>query len=145
MWKSVAYRSYSTHQHTNTHKVFHKLFKNKINIDPSVLSPYELRTQMALYMINNPNKYHKNHPELLDELQLHQKFQYKKLLDFKTKIENDIKLQGSSDSILLNSLFLHEIDYRLDELLQTHRKKIRKVDSIKHHSPDFWSFKLPEE
>lgn len=143
MFKSLV-RAYSTQTHTQTHKVFHKLFKNKINIEPSKLSPHALRTQMALYLINNPNMNHRNHPELLYELQQHHAIQYKKLNNFKENIEKDLQKNFSNDH-MLNSMFLLGINYKADELLRTHRRQIKKVDEVKHQSPDFWAFKILEE
>lgn len=139
-----SFRAYSSQTHTHTYKVFHKLFKNKIDINPSNLSLHDLRSQMALYMINNPTFYHKNHPELLYELQQQHTIQYKKLLEYKEKIEKDLQT-NSSNGYMLNSLFLLEIDSKVEELLYNHRRQIRKVDDVKRQSPDFWTFKLPEE
>ena len=144
MWKSLSLRAYSSQTHTRTHKVFHKIFKNKIDINPSNLSSHDLRTQMVLYMINNPTIYHKNYPELLYELQQQHTIQYKKLLQYKEKLEKDLQI-NSSNGYMLNSLFLLGIDSKIDELLYTHRKQIRKVDEIKRHSTDYWTFKIPDE
>lgn len=147
MLKSLV-RSYSSYQpvkHTHTHKVFNKLFKNKIDTNPSNSSADNLRSEMALYLINNKNRNHRNHPELLFELQQHHSNQYKKLEKYKEKVEYDISKVNSSDNNLLNSLFLVALDHKASELLHTHRRQIRKVDDVKHQNPDFWSFKLPEE
>lgn len=138
-------RPYSTIIHTPTHRVFHKHLKNKINVNPSILPQDELRKEIALYIINNKNIYHKNNPDILYELQKFHKNQYKKLQMYKEKVENDLIKINSSDHNLLNSLLLSEINDKLEELLSQHRKEIRKVNEVKHHSPDFWTFKLPEE
>lgn len=149
MLKLLSLRAYSTithtHTHTHTHKVFNKLFKNKIDINPFNSSPHYLRSKMALYLIDNPQMHHRNHPELLHELQQHHSVQYRKLGQFKETIEKDIKKLGRNDDHTLQSLFLLGMDYKADELLNTHRRQIRKVDDVKHQNPDFWSFKLPEE
>lgn len=145
MWKSLSFRSYSTIKHTHTHKVFNKLFKNKIDIKPEEFQSDDLRTEMALYMINNRSRYHRNHPELLYELQQHHTTQTKKLKKFKKKIDDDFKNIKPSDCNMLNSLFLLGIDQKTDELLFNHRRQIRKVDEVKHQNPEFWSFKIPEE
>ncbi|ARF12254.1 hypothetical protein Klosneuvirus_4_69 [Klosneuvirus KNV1] len=145
MLKSLSLRAYSSQTHTHTHKVFHKLFKHKIDINPSNLSHHDLRSQMALYLINNPELYHRNHPELLYELQQHHSLQYKKLEQFKEIIGKDIHSNDSSDNNMIGSLFLLGMDYKIDELLYAHRRQIRKVDDVKRQSPDFWAFNLPEE
>jgi len=145
MLNLVARRAYSTVKHTHTHKVFNKLFQNKINIDPSKSSAHDLRSQMALYLIDNKDQTHRNHPELLFELQQHHAVQRKSLGDFKKKVEDELKKINGHDAEFLNSLFLLGMDYKADELLNTHRRQIRKVDEVKHQSPDFWGFKLPEE
>jgi len=100
---------------------------------------------MALYLINNPELYHRNHPELLYELQQHHSLQYKKLEQFKEIIGKDIHSNDSSDNNMIGSLFLLGMDYKIDELLYAHRRQIRKVDDVKRQSPDFWAFNLPEE
>ena len=142
MLARTAFRSYTTHNY-QTAKVFNRLFKPKgISSVPMNASADQMRSKMALYLIDNKDKMHNNYPELLWELQQHHSIRLKELESMREIIQKKIKelksTEQSSPFYLIEENILKGIEYQITVVLNKHRRQIRKVNDVKHQDPSFW-------
>jgi len=151
----VAFRTYSS-VNCGTKRVFNKFFKNKgFSYNADELTQDEMRSKMALYLINNKDKMHHNYPEVLWELQQYHSVRLRELEAIRKQLQEKLNQLKADDTVG----FVHMIEEEIVQLMKNnvadvlnkHRRQIRKVSDVKHQDPNFWNSRvtvksvLPEE
>jgi hypothetical protein len=131
-------RQYTTHHMTK--KTFNNFFKNRgINYNSEEMSQDELRSKMALYLINNKDKLHHNYPGVLFELQQYHGIRLRELENMREKIQRMIKKRKSEQDefdIMIPLLLTYENG--ITSVINKHRRQVRKIDDVKYQNRLFW-------
>ena len=147
MLARIALRSYSSIANPSTKRVFNKFFKSKgVAGNLNEMTTDEMRSKMALYLINNKDKFHNNHPEVLWELQQYHSVRLRELETIRKQLQEKLNELKSQDTVG----FVHMIEEEIVQLMKNnvadvlnkHRRQIRKVNDVKHHDPEFWNNKV---